>query len=258
MSSALWCVTNGRAAAPPAIGCIIGVSTSRNPRSSRKRADAASDPAARAEDAAHVRVDDQVDVALAVAQLDVLEAVPLLGQRAERLGEQPELGRRERELAGPRPERLPADADDVAEVEALVDARSPRRRAGRGARGPGRARRGPGAGGTPPCRSRASRRCGRRRRPSGAAASPASSSPPKRACTSLALWSGRKSFGKGFAPPVAQCRELPPPDHDLLVVLRHASFSRGRRLLLGRSRGVKERTCESAESAPRAAARIRG
>jgi hypothetical protein len=29
MSSALWCVTNGRASAPPAIGCIIGVSTSR-------------------------------------------------------------------------------------------------------------------------------------------------------------------------------------------------------------------------------------
>ena len=32
MSSALWCVTNGRAAAPPGIGCIIGVSTSRKPR----------------------------------------------------------------------------------------------------------------------------------------------------------------------------------------------------------------------------------
>ena len=31
MSSALWCVTKGRAAAPPGIGCIIGVSTSRKP-----------------------------------------------------------------------------------------------------------------------------------------------------------------------------------------------------------------------------------
>ena len=29
MSSALWCVLNGRATAPPGIGCIIGVSTSR-------------------------------------------------------------------------------------------------------------------------------------------------------------------------------------------------------------------------------------
>ena len=32
MSSVLWCVTNGRALAPPASGCIIGVSTSRYPR----------------------------------------------------------------------------------------------------------------------------------------------------------------------------------------------------------------------------------
>ena len=37
MSSALWCVENGRARAPPAIGCIIGVSTSRKPRASKKR-----------------------------------------------------------------------------------------------------------------------------------------------------------------------------------------------------------------------------
>ena len=29
MSSALWCVMKGLAAAPPGIGCIIGVSTSR-------------------------------------------------------------------------------------------------------------------------------------------------------------------------------------------------------------------------------------
>ena len=31
ISNALWCVTNGLAVAPPAIGCIIGVSTSVNP-----------------------------------------------------------------------------------------------------------------------------------------------------------------------------------------------------------------------------------
>src|SRR5213079_1938816 len=35
MPSALWCVLNGRAMAPPGIGCIIGVSTSRKPRASR-------------------------------------------------------------------------------------------------------------------------------------------------------------------------------------------------------------------------------
>ena len=37
MSSVLWCVTNGRAAAPPAIGCITGVSTSMKFRASRYR-----------------------------------------------------------------------------------------------------------------------------------------------------------------------------------------------------------------------------
>ena len=37
MSSALWWVVNGRAAAPPAIGCSTGVSTSRKPRASMKR-----------------------------------------------------------------------------------------------------------------------------------------------------------------------------------------------------------------------------
>src|SRR5207247_1226763 len=35
MPSALWWVLNGRAMAPPGIGCIIGVSTSRKPRASR-------------------------------------------------------------------------------------------------------------------------------------------------------------------------------------------------------------------------------
>ena len=37
MSSALCVVTKGRAAAPPASGCIMGVSTSMNPRDSMKR-----------------------------------------------------------------------------------------------------------------------------------------------------------------------------------------------------------------------------
>ena len=86
-SSALWWVLNGRAAAPPRIECIIGVSTSRKPRASRKRRMPRTIARALAEDLAHLRVDDEVDVALAVADLDVRQAVPLLGQRARRLGE---------------------------------------------------------------------------------------------------------------------------------------------------------------------------
>ena len=57
--------------APPAIGCITGVSTSRKPRASRKRRIAAITLAAHLEHAPRVRVDDQVEVALAVAGLDI-------------------------------------------------------------------------------------------------------------------------------------------------------------------------------------------
>src|SRR5207302_5894065 len=49
------------------------------------------------------------------------EAVPLLGQRAERLGEQAERRRLERELAGAGAERAPGHADHVAQVEQAVD-----------------------------------------------------------------------------------------------------------------------------------------
>ena len=46
-------------------------------------ADAADQARAELEDRARLGVDDQVDVALPVAGLDVLQAVPLLWQRAE-------------------------------------------------------------------------------------------------------------------------------------------------------------------------------
>ena len=36
MSSALWWVSKGRAAAPPGMACIMGVSTSRKSRSVKK------------------------------------------------------------------------------------------------------------------------------------------------------------------------------------------------------------------------------
>ena len=35
MPSALWWVLKGRAIAPPGMGCIMGVSTSRKPRASK-------------------------------------------------------------------------------------------------------------------------------------------------------------------------------------------------------------------------------
>src|SRR5438132_1078851 len=39
MSSAWWCVLNGRSMAPPGIGCSMGRSTSRKPRAQRHRHD---------------------------------------------------------------------------------------------------------------------------------------------------------------------------------------------------------------------------
>ena len=62
--------------------CIVGVSTSRKPLLVEDGAHRAHDVAPRAEDVGHRRVGDEVDVALPVAQLDVGQAVPLLGQRA--------------------------------------------------------------------------------------------------------------------------------------------------------------------------------
>ena len=52
------------------------------------------------EHAPHVGIDDQIEIALAIADLDVLQAVPLLGQRQEALRE--ELQRRgpDRQLVG--------------------------------------------------------------------------------------------------------------------------------------------------------------
>ena len=71
------------------------------------------------EDSAGVVVDDEVDVALAEAGVDVGEAVPLVGQRAQRLGQEPEAVDLDRELALAGRHHGPVDADPVAEVEGV-------------------------------------------------------------------------------------------------------------------------------------------
>ena len=93
MSSVLWWVTNGRAWAPPASTCSTGVSTSMKPSASQRAPEAGDDRVADLERPAGLLVDDQVGVALAEAGVGVGQAVPLVGQRADRLGQQLERGR---------------------------------------------------------------------------------------------------------------------------------------------------------------------
>ena len=81
------------------------------------------DRAALAEHLAHLGVDDQVDVALAVAHLDVRQAVPLLGQRAGRLGQHDDVLGHDGQLADAglrqRDRRAAHDADEVAALHLL-------------------------------------------------------------------------------------------------------------------------------------------
>ena len=66
-----------------------------------------------------VVVHDEVDVALAEAGVDVGEPVPLVGQRAQRLGEQLEAVDLHRQLALAGGHHRAVDADPVAEVEGV-------------------------------------------------------------------------------------------------------------------------------------------
>ncbi len=117
----MWWVLKGRAVAPPGMTCIIGVSTSRKPRSSRKRRRARDQPRPHLEDRPALGVGRQVEVALAVAGLDVGQAVPLLGQRPQRLGEQHQVVDQQRQLAAAGAHQGARGTHQVAEVELLGD-----------------------------------------------------------------------------------------------------------------------------------------
>ena len=80
-------------------------------------ADQRHDLAALAEDVAHLGVHDEVEVALAVTDLAVGQAVELLGQRAHRLRQQAHRAGRERELAALRAHDGALRLDDVTKVE---------------------------------------------------------------------------------------------------------------------------------------------
>ena len=68
---------------------------------------------------AHLGVDDHIEIALAIAGVHVLEAVELLRQGMQALGEQRDLLRVDADLARLGAENDALDANDVAEVEVL-------------------------------------------------------------------------------------------------------------------------------------------
>ena len=118
MSSALWCVVNGRACAPPGIGWKIGVSTSMNPRSSSQRRVRLTIRLRVPERRAAVGVGPQVDVALAVAGVGVGDALPLVSEAPARLGQHRPRRDLHRELALLRGDHLAGGADPVAQADA--------------------------------------------------------------------------------------------------------------------------------------------
>ncbi len=80
-------------------------------------ADARDDLTALAEGVAHLGIHDEVHVALAVADLAIREAMELLGQGAQRLGEQLHMRGAHRELTATRAHDGARGANDVAEVK---------------------------------------------------------------------------------------------------------------------------------------------
>jgi hypothetical protein len=84
-------------------------------------ADGADDGGPLAEYLPHLGVGDEIDVALAVAQLHVLQAVPLLRQRAHRLGQHLEGFGHQGQLTGLRHEGRARGADEVPALDALPD-----------------------------------------------------------------------------------------------------------------------------------------
>ena len=74
---------------------------------------------ARLEDLSHIRIDKQIHVAPAIAQVHIRQAVPFARRRQQGLGQKTELGRPHCILAGLGLAELALDGDDIAEVDLL-------------------------------------------------------------------------------------------------------------------------------------------
>ena len=69
------------------------------------------------------RIHDQIEIALAIAHLDVGQAVPFFRQRQQRLGQQREFLHPDRQFVGLGAKQIAAHADQVAHVQQLKQAK---------------------------------------------------------------------------------------------------------------------------------------
>src|SRR5688572_6980463 len=65
---------------------------------------------------ARLGIDDEIEIALPIADLDIGQPMPLLGERQMTLREKFDARRPDRELVGPRAEEMPLNADKIAEI----------------------------------------------------------------------------------------------------------------------------------------------
>jgi hypothetical protein len=82
-------------------------------------ADPPDDRRPRLEDLPRLLAGGEVEVALAVAGLDVGQAVPLLRHRPHRLGEHLQVVHLERQLPRARPDQRPGGPDDIPQIEVV-------------------------------------------------------------------------------------------------------------------------------------------
>ena len=119
----MW-VRNGRAFAPPWICCRIGVSTSRKPLPYRVSRIACSTPAAGPDQVTGLGVHREVDISGPDPRLLVGQTLPLVGQRAQALADQPPAAHHQRlgaRLAVPHPAgHLDRSPRSIASVKSAV------------------------------------------------------------------------------------------------------------------------------------------
>ena len=168
-------------------------------------------------------VDHEIQIALAVPNLDVGQPVPLLGKGQQALREEVQPGRPDGQLVGLGAEQPPLDANPVAEIEQLEDLEVERRAASPRARRPESSRGRRRSPGSSPCRTSGSRECGRSTTVSGRSASSSSWLRPPWASTSsrdgvLAL---ERSCGYVRDAEPRQLLQVRAPLLNLFVLRRH-------------------------------------